>query len=160
MLPHVLPHIKFWRAPPAHALNTCGKPCIYGNLALLSTSGNFWSILELFILTGVLSIELFCYTTLDFLLLLLPRTYSASFDCSRYNAWSTSNSTDIRASKELSYLSWFNVVLLVLLKYKILVSRIPWVFVFSGCLMASFTQLESTLPHYFCLFMFNCLGIY
>ena len=63
--------------------------------------------------------------------LVLPHTYSFSLECSRYNESSTSNSTDIRASEGLGYLSWFSAVLLVLLKYKIVaVSRSPCVIPF------------------------------
>ena len=130
-----------------HVLNTCEKSGICRNLALLSISGNFWTVLELVILTGVSSIEFFCYAVLDFLSLVLCPTYSLSLECSRYNGSSTYNSTDIKASEELGYLSWFPAVLLVLLKYKIVVvSRIPCIFpfFFSRCLMAAFAQLESS----------------
>ena len=96
-----------------HFLNTCGKSCICGNLALLPIFSNFGAVLGL---TGVSSIEFFRYTVLVFLPPVLPPTYSLSLECSRYNASSTSNSTDIRASEELRYLSWFPAVLLVLLK--------------------------------------------
>ena len=72
------------------------------------------------ILTGVSSIEFFRYAVLYSLSLVLPHTYSLSFECSRHNASLTSNSTDIRASEELGYLSWFSAVLLVPLKYKLL----------------------------------------
>ena len=110
-LPCIFPH-QILKSPP-HFLNTCGKPCICGNLALLSIFSNFGAVLGL---TGVSLIEFFRYTVLVFLPLVLPPTYSLSLECSRYNASSTSNSTDIRASEELRYLSWFPAVILVLLK--------------------------------------------
>ena len=107
---------SYFKEPPPptpHVLNTWGKPCIYGNVALLSIFGNFGTVLGL---TGVSSVEFFRYTFLAFLPLVLPATYSLSLECSRYNASSTSSSTDIRASEELRYLPWFPAVVLVLSK--------------------------------------------
>ena len=110
---------------------------------MLSISGNFWTVLELVILTDVSSIEFFCYAVLDFLSLVFPCTYSLSLECSRYNESSTTTSTDIRASEELCYLFWFSAVLLVILKYKTgVVSRILCIFpFFSDCLVSAFAQL-------------------
>ena len=105
------PLSNFKEPPPPHVVNTCRKPCICGNLALLSIFSNLGAVLGL---TGFSSNEFFRYTVLVFLPLVLPPTYSLSLECSSYNASSTSNSTDIRASEEFRYLSWFLEVLLCL----------------------------------------------
>ena len=109
----------------------CSSIC--GNLALLSISDNFWAALEVVIPTGISSIEFFRCTVLGFLSLVI---YSFSLGCSRYNASSSSNSTDTKATP--SYLSCLPAVLLFLLKYKVVVvSRIPYVFHFFRSLIGS-----------------------
>ena len=154
----MLPSIKFWRAP--HVLNTYGKPCICANLALLSVSGNFWAALELIILAGVSSIEFFCYAVLDFLSLVLPHTHLLS-PGQRYNASSTSNSTDIRASEELGHYHCISCSASCSFKVKNCCFKNSLSFsIFSCRSIAAFAQLECALPHHYCLLMFSYLGFF
>ena len=142
-----------FKEPTPHVLNTWGKPCICGNLALLYIFSNFGAVLGL---TGVSSIEFFCYTVLVFLPLVLPPTYSLSLECSRYNASSTSNSTDIRASEELRDLSWLAAVVLVLKLKKCCFINSLCFFNFSGYFCP--TRIYS--PYHCCLFMFSSLTFF
>ena len=106
----------------------CTRIC--GNLTLLSISGNFWAVLELVILTGVSPIELFCCTVLRFLSLSLHLYIHCHMNVPGIMHHQLLNLLISELLKTLSYLSWFAAVILVLLKYKIVVSRIPRVFPF------------------------------
>ena len=101
-------------------------------------------------------IEFVRCTILDFISLIFPHIYSLSLECSRYNTSLTSILLISELLKQLSVLSWFLTVLLVLLKYKLVgVSKTPCVFPFLQVtlwlLLPNQNLLYHTIAVYLCL---------
>ena len=99
-------------------------------------------------------------TVLDFLPLVLPLRYSLSLECSRYNASSTSNSANIRASEELGYCLGFLQCFLFFENKKMLLFQEFFLFFhFFRSLNGCFCQLESTY-HTIAVFLCLCFNLY